>query len=151
MTVTPPWIASHFETGTHVVFTFAPPIIVPVSGSATFSLTANISMTPAMAEHKVAYAGIIIGARGNGSGLGPLAVGLSILGLGMLAFPAANRRRVWLVMAAVLLLAVTQVGCGGNNKSVLSSTQTVTAIAATNTGGAVTFGGLPAKLGTMTL
>jgi hypothetical protein len=69
----------------------------------------------------------------------------------MLVLPAANRRRVWLVLAAVLLLAATQVGCGGNNKSVLASTQTVTAIAATNAGGAVTFGGLPATLGTMTL
>ena len=144
VTVTPPSAST--------VFTFGAPIIVPVEGSATFALTANISLTPVMAEHKVVYAGIV-GARDNGSGLGPLAVGLSILGLGMLAFPAANRRRMWLVMAAGLLLAATAAGCGGSGggKSVISSTQKVIAIAATNEGGGVTFGGLPATLGTMTL
>ncbi len=143
VTVTPP-------SGS-TVFTFAPPISVAVGDSATFALTANISLTPAMTEQKVVYAGII-GTRGNGSGLGPLAVGLSILGLGMLAFPAANRRRMWLVIAAGLLLAVTAAGCGGGGgKSVISSTQKVTAIAAINADGGVTFGGLPAKLGTLTL
>ena len=104
-----------------------------------------------MIDRKIAYAGMIIGPGGNG--LGPLAAGLAILGLGMLVLPAANRRRVWLVLAAGLLLAATQVGCGGGGggKSVISSTQTLKAIAATNAGGAVTFSGLPATLGTMTL
>lgn len=111
-------------------------------------------MTPVMNERKVAYAGII-GARDDGNGLGPLAVGLSLLGLGMLAFPAANRRRMWFVLAAGMLLAATVAGCGGGggggSKSVISSSQTVTAVAATNAGGAVKFSGLPATLGTLTL
>ncbi len=77
---------------------------------------------------------------------------MSILGLGLLAFPTANRRRMWLLLAAGTLLVATAAGCGSsNNRNVLSSTQTVTAISATNTDGGVTFDGLPAKLGTMTL
>jgi len=135
--------------------TLSIPLTVNPGHSASFSLTMTISMTPAMLERNVAYAGMI-GPVDTGNGLGPLAAGLSILGLGMMVLPAVNRRRAWLVLIAAIALAATQVGCGsggggGSTSTAIASTQTVTAIAATSAGGAVTFSGLPAPLGTTTV
>ena len=147
-TVTPP---SAIQT-----LTLSIPLIVNPSHSATFAVTATMATNPAMIQRNVAYAAMI-GPVDTGNGLGPLAAGLSLLGLGMMVLPAVNRRRAWLVLTLVIALAATQVGCGGgggssnNTSPALASTQTVTAVAATNGSGGVTFGGLPATLGTITL
>ena len=136
------------------VFTFNPAVMVASGVSVTFSLSATVSMNPAMREHgAVAYAGMMVGPVGDGSGgSGPLTAALMILGLGLMAMPASRRRRTRMVLGVFILLAATQVGCHGSpfgNFNFRSSTQTVTSVAATNDGGSVTFSGLPASLGSI--
>ena len=81
-----------------------------------------------------------------------LPVGMMLTLISLIAFPARTRRRTLLVMALGLLLAATQLGCGGSSSSTTpGSTQTIVAVAATrqSNGAVVAVKGLPAVLGTI--
>ncbi len=149
VTVSPP--------SSSTAFNFSPALSVPGGGSASFSLSATIVVTPARLERRtVAYAAVLGGLDGGGSGLGSLEVGLALLGLGlMMALPAARRRTVML-LALLMVLSANQVGCTGGSgiptHLMLFSTQAVAAVSATGpSGGPVTFTGLPASLGRVSL
>jgi hypothetical protein len=59
-----------------------------------------------------------------------------------------RRRGLLFVLAVGLVLATTEIACGNGSSD--SSTQIITAVAASSSAG-TTVGGLPATLGTMTL
>jgi subtilase family serine protease len=145
VTVSPP--------SSSTAFNFSPALSVPGGGSASFSLSVTITTTQARFEHRtVAYAAMLGGLDGGGSGLGSLEVGLALLGLGlMMALPPARRRTVML-LALLIMLSANQIGCGGGSGIPIQpmpvSTQAVVAVSATGpSGGPVTFTGLPASLG----
>jgi len=149
------------------VFKFSPALSVPSGGSASFSLNATISTSPAMLERRaVVYAAMLVGPDAGTSGLGSLEASLALLGLGLMIVAPATRRRTMILLALLMVLAASQVGCGdgGGGGTLLiptptakptpksSSTQVVAAISATGGGGRpVTFTGLPASLGKVSL
>ncbi len=163
VTVSPP--------SSSTVFNFSPTLSVPGGSSVTFSLSATISMTPAMIERRsVVYAAMLAIPDGDGGGASPLGMVLMLLGLGLITARPATRRRTVVLLALLTMLAASQVGCGGGGGGVTlvvptptatptptptpkpSSTQLVTAVSATGAGlGSLTFTGLPASLGKVSL
>lgn len=90
---------------------------------------------------------------GGGRDAGQLAAVLGLLGLGLILMPGSNRRRMRLFSAMFLLIAATQLGCGGDNNNngvaVLgTSEQSVPAcgVGVSSANGAVGVTGLPAAL-----
>ena len=98
-------------------------------GQAHFSLAGMIAVNPVLLDRtNVAYASLI-----GPDAIGPfernrslLPVGMMLTLISLIAFPARTRRRTLLVMALGLLLAATQLGCGGSSSSATpGSTQTM--------------------------
>ncbi|MGD0073953.1 MAG: hypothetical protein ABSD31_06380 [Candidatus Binataceae bacterium] len=130
---------------------YSPGIVIPAGDSATFALTATIAANPAMIDRGVAYAAMLE-PTDPGNGVGQLGAAFCAIGLVMMVLPASDRRRASLVLVLAVALTATQVGCGSSSSNnPKSSTQAVTAIAATNGEGTVVVGGLPATLGTITI
>lgn len=144
------------------VFTFSPALSVPAGGSASFSLSATISTTPAMLERRRFEYATILDWPGAG-GLGSLETGLGLLALVLMIVLPAVRRRTLILLALLMVLAASETGCGSNSSATVSlptatatpkpsSSQTVTSVSATASGGGtVTFTGLPASLGKVSL
>ena len=144
-TVTPP--------GASTKFTFAAPIMVPVGGSVTFSLSAVISAHPVMLGNEFKYASLTVSTpQPLTRSTWPLAGGLMILGIALLGLPDGTRRRAIIIAAMALGLAAASAGCGGSSNEVnlVTSSQQVTGVAVTTGGAPVTVGGVPAALGTIT-
>jgi hypothetical protein len=143
VTVSPASATTHFVLA---------PIGLAAGASLTFSLNGVIAAHPVILETGIKYAGITIGvASGWTDGAQwPLSAGLLLIGLALTAMPAPRRRRIVFGAFLVIVLAATQLGCGGgsNGATIFASSQTATAVTATFTsGGAVEVNGLPAQLG----
>ena len=137
-------------------FSFIPPIVIGPGGRPFFALMVKLASAQSRDEHGgIAYASMTPWAHGTS---GPIWLAFAILGLATATLPAGTRRRAWLLMALMLLLAAGASACGGDSSNP-SSTQTVTAVAATidtpplvtPEGSPAPPAGLPLKLGTVTL
>ncbi len=146
------------------VYNFTIPPVIQAGQELTFSLTVTMANTTSRNETGgVAYAGMITAPAFTGE-TSPLWIGFVAIGLVSLVLTADRRWRVWLVAAAILLLAATAPGCGsttggGSDEPTGSSGQSLTAVAAVAVpfgGGAlpspvpVTISGLPLNLGSIT-
>ncbi|MGH8454886.1 MAG: hypothetical protein ACRES4_00935, partial [Nevskiales bacterium] len=121
-----------------------PAAIVPANGSATFTVQASIA-APASAALSQQPGVMLAGASTLG--------GLMLLGL------MGVRRRTLLWLLPVLLALSVLQGCGGGSSndddtppptSANSTTLSLTGITASDSQGAVSYGGLPLNLGTVT-
>jgi kumamolisin len=135
-----------------MTFAFNPSLIVPVGGSVTFLLKATLT-APTLG---LASGGGTIASAGAGrSGKVPLGL---VFGLALFAMvgPSPKRLRLCLVAVALMAIAASEPGCGGDGESSIApshSQQSVPAlgIAVTNAGGTVNVEGLPATLGLIDL
>lgn len=137
-------------------FVFAPPIVLAVGASVSFSASATVAAHPTTAMMSMGYAmaGMVPTA---GSMIGstdwvPFFVALLILGL-MLMASRVERRRLIGIAALVMALALSQVGCQGSSGSspastTVSSIISVSAANASGAGGATA--GLPLTVATVT-
>jgi hypothetical protein len=147
-------------------FTLSPPLVIPPGGTATFSLSTTIApvgdtdtSSNRWGRGQPIYAGLLgslFSERGPGRGLTPLFGACALLGVCLLGASARTRRRVWILLLALMLIAVTQVGCDSGRPfptpgGPQMSTQTATGAAATIPTGPVRFGGLPVVMGTVTV
>jgi hypothetical protein len=132
------------------------PVPVPLSsgGQAHFSLAGMIAINPVLLDRtNVSYASLIgpaaTGVFERNSPLLP--VGVMLMLISLIAFPACTRRRTLLMTALALLLAASQLGCGSSSSTTPGSTQTIVAVAATqqSNGAVVAVKGLPAVLGSI--
>jgi len=131
-----------------------PPLKVAAGASLTFKVTATIAAHPAISALNgsgAAYAAMIplSGAIPNPASL-PLCGSLTLLGLGLMLWPAGGRRRLVSGALLLVLLAAGPLGCGGGSSArtvSVSSTITVTAVNTSGAGGAT--GGLPLKVATI--
>jgi hypothetical protein len=151
-------LSSPDPPGTSNTFDFSALPVLPTGQSATFTLSAVASSSPAatptpsasstdLRRGRVAYAGIMWPGPFKQSKMSSLL--LSALALGMLAMTGKLRRRHLAVLAMALILAATEVGCGNTTTGITgTSTQAVQTITASS-GGAAT--GLPANLGSITV
>jgi hypothetical protein len=140
--------------GSSTVFTFNPPLSIPAGAVAQFTLNATLSRNAAQADTPGRYAGLLPGG-GSRSTL-PMGATLGLLGIGLLAIPAGRRRRALVIAGLIMLLAFSQISCGGDSSGIVvpnSSQQQVPAgsVAATNAHGAVRVQGLPAIMSTIRL
>jgi BNR-Asp box repeat len=130
------------------------PIGLAARASLTFSLSGVIAVNPVMLDSGIRYAGFTPGLTLADNGELPMGAGLLMIGMSLMAIPAARRRRIVFGAMLAIALAASQLGCGSSSNGVriLSSNQTVTEIMAKSTsGGAVAVSGLPAKLSTISV
>jgi hypothetical protein len=105
-------------------FVFSPPILLPSTGTLTFTVTAtlatnNAKVAPLLLRGGVAYAGTAPGgSRLNPSRMVPWSP-LMLAGLAGLVFGWRSRR--WIVVGGALILVLMAVGCGGGHSSSGSS------------------------------
>ena len=101
--------------GDTVTFVFpGPGLTVPAGGAAVLTLSAGISGASQAAGGPGRPGSKI---SGGGRDAGQLAAVLGLLGLGLILMPGSNRRRMRLFSAMFLLIAATQLGCGGDNNN----------------------------------
>jgi len=139
--------------GATTTFTFTPPLKIPVGGGVMLTLSASMVGTSRIGG-RFSLAGLMM--PGGGRGAGSLAGVLGLLNLAFILMPEGNRRRIRLTAAILLLMAATQVGCGGSSKGIAvigSSEQSVPfgGVAVSNVNGPVSVEGLPATLSTIRL
>jgi len=143
-------LAATGPLGDTVTFVFpGPGLTVPAGGAAVLTLTAGMSGASQVAGRLGRPGSTIFG---GGRGAGQLAAVLGLIGLGLVLVPGGSRRRIRLFSAMFLLIAATQVGCGGDNNGVAvlgTSVQSVPAcgVGVSSANGAVGVTGLPATLG----
>jgi hypothetical protein len=95
-------------------------LTVPAGGTAVVTLSAAISGTSQVAGGSSRPGSVVAGGAG---GEGQLGAVLGLIGLGLFLLPVGNwRRRIRLFSAMFLLIAATQVGCGGDNGSAVVGT-----------------------------
>lgn len=140
------------------VFTFNPPLAVPVLSTVNFDLSGVLAGGLAAKEPSVRAAGMLVvgGQSDHLARLLALLLGLSVLGMLPAYLLAPSKRRVAMVAGLMVLLGVAVAGCGSSSSKSStppppSSTQSITQIQATNSGSNVDFRGLPVVLGTITL
>jgi hypothetical protein len=141
------------------VFVFNPPFTLPAGTIATLSLTVTVSSSMSAAEPSIRDAAIgrpqIASASIVGVGGRPGAMPWGLMSLGLIGLPvsALRRRRLMLLAAGLMLLAVTQAGCDPCPTCLSGvSTQRLVAIDATNPDGSrVAFPSLPTLLSTITV
>jgi hypothetical protein len=150
----PPASSKHPPAST--TFIFNTPIVIGAAGRPFFALTVNLASAQSRNEQGgIAYARMIPWAHGAN---GPIWLAFAILGLATATLPTGTRRQAWLLAALMILLAAGTSSCGGDSSNP-SSTQTVTAVAATveisvnarSVGSPAPPAGLPLKLGVITL
>jgi subtilase family serine protease len=133
--------------GSMITFVFAPAVTVPAGGAASLTLRVRMADASKVVSRSSRPASTIFG---SGRGARELAAVLGLIGLGLILVPGGNRRRIRFFSAMFLLIAATQVGCGGDSEGLVgTSVQSVPAcgVAVSNTNGAVAITGLPATLG----
>jgi hypothetical protein len=153
--------------GPTVTFIFEPALSVPAGGAAVLTLSAGM-VGASQAAGGPGRPGSTI--SGGGRGAGQLAavlglinlglIGLGLIGPGLILVPGSNRRRMRLFSAMFMLIAATQLGCGGDNSgdnngvAVLGTSQQSVPACGVGVGsanGAVGVAGLPATLGQIRL
>jgi hypothetical protein len=150
----PPASSKHPPAST--TFSFNPPIVIGPGGRPSFALKVTLASAQSRNEHGgIAYARMVPWVHGAS---GPIWLAFAILGLATATLPTGTRRQAWLLAALMILLAAGTSSCGGDSSNP-SSTQTVTAVAATveisvnarSVGSPAPPAGLPLKLGVITL
>ena len=138
-------------------FTNSPAFSVAIapSSSVTCGMSAVISTNPSSTERLENLRPAFASAFGPATGASNRAAGVLLMAaLAMLVAAGQLRRRHLVVLALAMILAATEAACGNtHNSSVVgASSQKITAMSATsNRGVAVTFSGLPAIMGTLTV
>jgi subtilase family serine protease len=143
--------------GGSTVFTFNPPLSLPASAVAQFTLNATLAPRVARFDTPVGYASRLP-AGGSRRGL-PTGAPLGFLGIGLLGMPADRRRRILALGALIVLLVASSIGCNGSgssssNPTVLNSSQQQVpagGVSTTNAQGGVAVQGLPATMSVIRL
>lgn len=135
-------------------FVFSPPLTVGPAQALTFAVSGILSGGTARLElGGVAFAGMT-GAPPHAHGCGrvPLGMLLAVCLLGAALMP--GRRRIALMAALVLVLALTAIACTGGGSSgpgaPATSQQSVMGLEASENGSSLTASGVPLTLGTLT-
>ena len=141
--------------GSSTVFTFNPPLSLPASAVAQFTLKATLALNAARSDTPVRYASRLP-AGGSRHAL-PMGAPLGMLGIGLLAMPADRRRRALVIAGLIIMVASSEIGCNGSSSTpatVLNSSQQqvpADGVSTTNAQGAVVVQGLPATMSTIRL